>query len=329
MKGKTTMQRRQLILSAGLGFGLGMGQSAFAEEWPAHPVRAIVPGGPGSPADVAIRAMQDVLPKYLGQPMVVENRAGGQGIIGVDAVAKASADGYTLGLINLQTAVAPALRAKTPFDLQRDLIPVTQLTSESPVLLAREGLGVRTLADLVALAKKQPGQLTFGSSGSGTPSHLGMALLQRAAGIEMRHVPYRTVASAVTDLAGGTVDVVLAGSAAALQGINGGRVVALAISAPQRKKSFPRVPTLSEAGYPGIDLRGWTGIVVPAGVPPAVTAKLAKAFSAALAQPEVIARIETSGAEVSGVAGAAFQAFVQSEAQRWRKVVMDAGITAG
>jgi tripartite-type tricarboxylate transporter receptor subunit TctC len=243
-------------------------------------------------------------------------------------VAKSPADGYTLGLINLQTAVAPALRAKTPFDLQRDLVPVVQLTSESPVLLAREGLGARTLAELVALAKKQPGQLTFGSAGAGTPSHLGMALLQRAAGIEMRHVPYRTVASAVTDLAGGTVDVVLAGSAAAQQGLNGGRMVPLALSAPQRKASFPSVPTLAEAGFPGIDLRGWTGIVVPTGVPAAVTAKLAKAFAAALTQPAVIARIETSGAEVSGVAGAAFQAFVQSEAQRWRKVVVDAKITA-
>lgn len=320
------MQRRQLIVSAGLS--LGLGRLAWGNGWPAHPIRVIVPGGPGSPADVAIRAMQDVLPKYLGQPVVVENKAGGQGIIGVDATAKASADGYTLGLINLQTAVAPALRARTPFDLQRDLIPVTQLTSESPVLLARQGLGVQTLAELVALARKQPGQLTFGSSGSGTPSHLGMALLQRAAGIEMRHVPYRTVASAVTDLAGGTVDVVLAGSAAALQGLNGGRVVALAISAPQRKKSFANVPTLTEAGYPGIDLRGWTGIVVPAGVPPAVTAKLAKAFSAALMQSEVIARIDTSGAEVSGVTGSEFQAFVQSEVQRWRKVVAEAKITA-
>ncbi len=320
------MQRRQLIVGAGLG--LGLGPLAWAQEWPDRAIRVIVPGGPGSPADVAIRAMQDVLPKHLGQAIVVDNRAGGQGIIGVDAVAKAPADGYTLGLINLQTVVAPALRAKTPFDLQRDFVPVVQLTSESPVLLAREGLGVRTLADLVALAKKQPGQMTFGSAGAGTPSHLGMALLQRAAGFEMRYVPYRTVASAVTDLAGGTVDVVLAGSAAAQQGLNGGRMLPLALSAPQRKASFPSVPTLAEAGYPGIDLRGWTGIVVPAGVPAAVTAKLARAFAAALGQPAVVSRIETSGAEVSGVAGAAFQAFVQSEAQRWRKVVVDARITA-
>lgn len=320
------MQRRQLIV--GTGLGLGLGPLAFAQEWPERAIRVIVPGGPGSPADVAIRAMQDVLPKHLGQAIVVDNRAGGQGIIGVEAVAKSPADGYTLGLINLQTAVAPALRARTPFDLQRDFVPVLQLTSESTVLLAREGLGVRTLADLVARAKKQPGQLTFGSAGAGTPSHLGIALLERAAGFEMRHVPYRTIASAVTDLAGGTVDVVLAGSAAAQQGLKGGRLVPLAISAPQRKASFPNVPTLAEAGYPGIDLRGWTGIVVPTGVPAAVTAKLARAFAAALTQPTVIARIETSGAEVSGVAGAAFQAFVQSEAQRWRKVVVDAKITA-
>jgi tripartite-type tricarboxylate transporter receptor subunit TctC len=320
------MQRRQLIVCTTLG--LGLGRLARAQDWPVRPIRVIVPGGPGSPADVAIRSMQDVLPRYLGQSIVVDNRAGGQGIIGVDAVAKSAADGYTVGVINLQTAVAPALRAKTPFDLQRDFVHVMQLTSESPVLLAREGLGVRTLAELIALAKKQPGQLTFGSAGAGTPSHLGMELLQRAASIDVRHVPYRTIASAVTDLSGGNVDMALAGSAAAQQGLTSGRMVALAISAPKRKANFPSVPTLSEAGFSSIDLRGWTGIVVPAGVSAAVIAKLGKAFSMALADPKVVARIETSGAEVGHLEGGAFQVFVQEEAQRWRKVVIDAKITA-
>jgi tripartite-type tricarboxylate transporter receptor subunit TctC len=320
------MQRRQFIVGATLG--LGLGRLARAQDWPERAIRVIVPGGPGSPADVAIRSMQEVLPKYLGQSIVVDNRPGGQGIIGVDAVAKSAADGYTVGVINLQTAVTPALRAKTPFDLQRDFVPIMQLTSESPVLLAREGLSVRTLADLIALAKKQPGQLTFGSAGAATPSHLGMELLQRAAGIDVRHVPYRTIASAVTDLSGGNVDMVLAGSAAAQQGLTSGRMAALAISAPKRKANFPSVPTLSEAGFSSIDLRGWTGIVVPAGVPAAVIAKLGKAFSMALADPKVVARIETSGAEVSRLEGGAFQAFVQEEAQRWRKVVIDAKITA-
>lgn len=320
------MQRRQLIVGSTLG--LIIGRVALAQDWPDRIIRVIVPGGPGSPADVAIRSMQDVLPRYLGQSIVVDNRAGGQGIIGVDAVAKSAADGYTVGVINLQTAVAPALRAKTPFDLQRDFVPVMQLTSESPVLLAREGLGVKTLADLIALAKRQPGQLTFGSAGAGTPSHLGMELLQRAAGIDVRHVPYRTIVSAVTDLSGGNVDMALAGSAAAQQGLTSGRMVALAISAPKRKPNFPSVPTLGEAGFSGIDLRGWTGIVVPAGVPAAVIAKLSKAFSLALADPKVVARIETTGAEVSLLSGGAFQSFVQEEALRWRKVVIDAKITA-
>ncbi len=320
------MYRRQFL--AGSVLTLGLGRPVLAQDWPQRAIRVIVPGGPGSPADAAIRSMQDVLPAHLGQSIVVDNRAGGQGLIGVEAVAKAAADGYTLGLINLQTVVAPALRSRMPFDLQRDLLPVVQLTSESPVLLAREGLGARTLADLVAQARQRPGELIFGSAGAGTPSHLGMALLQRAAGIEMRHVPYRTVASAVTDLSGGVVDVVLAGSAAAQQGLAGGRVVALAISAPRRKASFGGVPTLAEAGFPGIDLRGWTGIVVPRGVPAEVVEKLGRAFSAALADASVGARIETTGAEVSGTSGSAFQAFVQVEAQRWRKVVTDAKITA-
>lgn len=319
------MQRRHFIAASALG--LASIPSAWASEWPSRPVRVIVPGGPGSPADVAIRALQDVLARQLGQAIVVDNRPGGQGIIGVEALAKAAPDGYTVGLINLQSAVTPALRAKTPFDLQRDFVAVAQLTTESPILLARQGLGVKTLAELVALARRQPGRLTLGSAGAGTPSHLGMALLQRAAGIELRHVPYRTIAAAVTDLTGGTVDVVLSGSAAAQQGLNAGRVVALAIAAPQRKKAFPGLPTLAEAGYPGIDLRGWTGVAAPAGTPAPIVARLERALVAALADPNVVSRIETSGAEPGGAEGATFGAFVASESQRWRKVVVDEKIT--
>ncbi|HSX93465.1 MAG TPA: tripartite tricarboxylate transporter substrate binding protein [Hydrogenophaga sp.] len=319
------MQRRHFIATSVLG--LLAASSARADEWPSRAIRVIVPGGPGSPADVAIRAMQDVLARELGQSIVVENRAGGQGIIGVEATAKAAPDGYTIGMLTLQSAVTPALRAKTPFDLQRDFAAVAQLTTESPILLVRQSLGVKTLAELVALAKRQPGQLTLGSAGAGTPSHLGMALLQRAAGIELRHVPYRTIAAAVTDLSGGMVDVVLGGSSAAQQGLNGGRLVALAIAAPQRKKAFPDLPTLAEAGYPGVELRGWTGIVAPAGTPASVVTRLQTAFAAALAEPAVVSRIGTAGSEAGGVAGPAFGAFVAAEARRWRQVVVEEKIT--
>ncbi|MDO9437815.1 tripartite tricarboxylate transporter substrate binding protein [Hydrogenophaga sp.] len=319
------MQRRELIVGALLGIGLG--RSALAQEWPERPIRVFVSGGPGSPADVAIRSLQDVLARHLGQSIVVENRPGAHGLLGVDAAAKSVPDGYTLGIINFQTAVSPAMIAKMPFDLQRDLIPVVQLTSESPVLLVREALGVKSLAALIALAKKQPGQLTYGSAGAGSPSNLGIELLQRTVGIELRQVPYRTIAAAVVDLAGGTIDIALAGSAAAQQGLKGGRMVALAISAPQRKSTFPGLPTLAEAGFP-IDLRGWNGIAAPTGTPAAVLAKLNKAVALALADPVVMGRLEASGSEVSGVAGGAFQSFVQDEMQRWRKVVVDAKITA-
>ncbi len=321
------MQRRQFIAGSALGLLAGAPAPVLASDWPARAVRVIVPGGPGSPADVAIRATQDVLARHLGQAVVVDNRPGGQGIIGVEALAKAAPDGYTIGMLTLQSAVTPALRAKTPFDLQRDFVAVAQLTTESPILLVRQSLGVKTLAELVALARRKPGQLTLGSAGAGTPSHLGMALLQRAAGIELRHVPYRTIAAAVTDLSGGMVDVVLGGSSAAQQGLNGGRLVALAIAAPQRKKAFANLPTLAEAGYPGVDLRGWTGIAAPAGTPAAIVARLQAAFAKTLAEPEVVSRIETAGSEAGGLAGPAFGAFVAEEARRWRQVVVDEKIT--
>lgn len=319
------MQRRHFIAASALGL---LSLEAHAADWPTRAIRVIVPSGPGSPGDVAMRALQDVLGRELGQAIVVDNRAGGQGVIGVDALAKATPDGYTFGLINMQSAVTPALRAKTPFDLQRDLVPVAQITTESPVLLVRQGLGVKTLAELVALAKSKPDALTLGSAGSGTPSHLGMALLQRAAGMSLRHVPYRTVAAAVTDLSGGMVDVALAGSAAAQQGLKTGRVVALAIAAPQRNSAFPGLPTLAEAGYPGIDLRGWTGMAAPTGTPAAAVERMRRALAVALADPTVVQRVATAGAETGGPSGAEFGAFVAAEAQRWRRVVVEEKITA-
>lgn len=318
------MRRRHLLCSslAVLPWPL------LASSWPERPIRVIVPGSPGAPSDVAMRALQDALSRRLGQPIVIENKAGGQGLIGVDAVAKSAPDGYTLGIINLQTSAAPAMRTNSPFDLLRDLTPIAQLTTETPLLLVRTSLGIASVKELVARAGATPGTLTYGSAGAGSPSHLGMELLQRDARIRLLHIPYRSIAQVVTDLGGGQVDFALAGSAAASQGLAGGKVRALAISSPRRHPAFPEVPTLAEAGFAGIDLRGWTGVVAPAGTPAPVVARLNRDITAALAEPAVQKRLETAGAQPAAGTREAFATFVRSEVARWKSVVVDARITA-
>lgn len=298
-----------------------------AADWPQRPIRFIVPGLPAAPSDVAIRSLEDVLSAKLGQSIVVENKPGGQGVIGVDAVAKAAPDGYTFGLINLQLASAVSLRAKMPFDLLKDLEPVVQLSTESPVLLVKESLPVKSLKELIAYAKARPGELVYGTGGAGSPAHLGMELLQRTVGIRFLHVPYRSIPMAVTDLAGGQLDLALAGSAAAQKGLQTGRVRALAISSPKPSPVFPGVPTLAEAGFADVDLRGWVGIAAPTGSDAAIIKRLNDEVNRALDDPKVQERFAATGSEPAGGTPAEFKAFVAREVARWGKVIKDAGIT--
>ncbi len=301
---------------------------ANAQSWPSRPVKLIVPGGPGTPADVAARAVSDIVAKKLGQSLVVENRPGAQGVLGMQALVKAESDGYTIGLINLQLAAITAIRKNLPFNLASDIVPVTQLTNESPILVVRSDLPVGTLAELIAYAKTKPGALTFGTPGAGSPAHLGMELLSRTAGLQLRHVPYRSIPAALTDLAGGQIDMALAGSAAALTGLASGRIKAIAVSSHKRLEALPQLPTLAEAGLKDLDLRGWTGIVAPAGTPANVVSRLNAEFDAALASPDVVARFKAIGAEGVGGSAADFGALILRESARWKKVVQQAGITA-
>lgn len=317
------MFRRQFLVVP----ALAMSGRAFASDWPNRPIKIIVPAGPGSPSDVAVRSLQDVLSRRLGQALVIENRAGGLGGIGVDALAKAVPDGYTLGVINLQVAASPALRNKSTFDLLRDLQMIGQMTVESPVMIVRSDLPVRSLKELVTAAKKAPGKLTFGTPGPGSPSHLGMELLSRAAGMRLTHVPYKTAMAAVSDVAGGQIDVALVGSAAAQQGLNGGRVRALAISASARHPSFAVVPTLAEEGFTGIDLQGWTALAAPAGVNAAIVSRIASELSSALADPLVVGRLDAAGAKAQSSTPAGMGQFLTAEIARWSRVIASAEIT--
>lgn len=319
------MNRRKLLQAGLLAVAAS---SALAGPWPDRPIKIIVPGGPASPSDVAVRSIQDQLAQRLGQAIVIENRAGGQGTVGTDALVKSAPDGYTLGVVNLQTAASPALRTKSPFDPVRDLQPVGQLTVESPIIIVRESLGVASLKELIERAKQQPGKLNFGSAGSGSPSHLGMELLSRQAGVRLTHVPYKTAVAAVADVEGGQIDVALIGSAAAQQAMVSGRVRALAVSAPQRVPTLPSVPTMAEAGYGQVRLQGWTGLVAPVGTDPAIVERLNQALASVLSMPVVIGRLAAAGSVPRSSSVVEFKQLIAVEVKRWGQVIAEAKINA-
>jgi len=325
-----TMQNKSISLAA-RAIALALAACAVgaqAESWPTKPIRLIVPGAPGTPADTAARALADAVAEKLGQPVVVENRAGAQGTLGLGALIKAAPDGYTIGMITMQLSAIPALRKQAPFDLGRDLAPIVQMTTESPVFVVRRDLPVSSMKEFVAYAKARPGDITYGTPGPGSPAHLGVELVSRSFGLQLRHVPYKSISMALTDVAGGQIDAALAGSAAALTGLASGRIKALAVSSPARLKALPDVPTLAEAGLADVDIRGWVGMAAPAGTPPAIVGRLNMAFNQALARPDMRERLQSVGAEAAGGTSAAFGAFIAAEGARWRAVIESAHISA-
>lgn len=297
-----------------------------ADTWPDRPIRIIVPTNPGSPADVAVRSMSDVLMAALRQPIVIENKGGAQGVIGAEYIAKAAPDGYTFGAIDLQTATVPALRAHTPYNLEKSFTPVSRLTLQSPVLLVLQQLPVNSFKSLVKYMLANPGKLTFSSSGSGSPSHLGMELLASSVGASILHVPYNGSAQAATALASGQVDMTLVSSSVALPLINTGRVKALAASGEKRLRALPSVPTFAEEGFGKMDLDGWVGIVAPARTAPDIVARMNRELNLALKMPVVQQRLQVVGSSPAGDSTAAFASFLVSESVRWQQVIRQAGI---
>ena len=318
----TATTRRTLICLA-----LALPWAAHAEAWPAKPIRVIVPTMPASPPDAVIRSIEDLLAKELGKPIVVENKAGAQGAIALEMLAKSAPDGYTFGLINVQSVAAAALRKQTPYDINKSFAPVSQLTAENPVLIVNaKKVPARNLKELVELLKTKSDTMTYASAGSGSPSHLGMELFKREIGSKVLHVPYRGAGPASVDVAGGQADLALVGSNVATQLIKGGRVRALAVSADHRLPSLPDVPTMAELGYKQLDLRGWVGLVAPAGTDPTIIAKMQDAVQKSLASEQVQSRFANVGSTPKSSSPTEFGRFIASEATRWQKVVKDASI---
>lgn len=317
---------RRTLLAAGLAapFARAHAQAAWA---PSRPIRFIVPFVAGGSTDVAARIIADRMGETLGQPVIVENRGGSGGNIGGDLVAKAPPDGHTLlmGVTGLLSTNRHIYR-QMAFDPDRDLAPVSMAYTADMVIVVTNRLGVRRLADFVALAKANPGKFSFGSSGHGASTHTAAELFRQQAGLDMVHVPYRGSGAAVNDLVAGNIEMMLMQIAGAAGSITAGQVTALAATGPRRHPLIPDVPSIAEAGYPQAEATSWGCVMVPAGTPAPVIARLSQAVREAIAHPPVAQRL--TGAGVDGVASTPEQlaAFLRAESEKWGRVVRQAGI---
>ncbi len=316
-----------LIAGAMLASAHVVAHSDASNAYPTKPIRLIVPVSPGSPPDSLARIITEPLAAALGQPVVVENRPGGAGTIGMSAVAKAAPDGHTVGMIGLPQIVAPSLVPEMPYDTARDLAPVTQLTWTANVLVVRPSSPLKTVAEFVAMAKAKPGQLTYASAGNGTPSHLASELFKHHAGIEVQHVPYKGAPAALAALLGGQVDIAFGGVATAVPLIKSGKLRALGTASVRRLPALSDLPTIAELGFAGYQLNEWQGVVVPAGTPAEVIAKLVSEMARVVALPETQARLAHLGLYPAEKLGPdALGALIRAELPRWKQIVREAGI---
>lgn len=303
-------------------------QAGSEASYPSRPIHFIVPSSPGNPPDVIARLLGEQLSRRLGVPVVVENRPGAIGTIGLGAVARSAPDGYTIGVSTLPFIIAPRLLSHVSYDTEKDLAPVALVAWNYTALAVPASARWHSVAELVAAARAHPGTMKFASAGNGTPSHLGGELLNREAGIELVHIPYKGGPAAVAALLAGDADLYIGAAGAIAAQVRSGRLRALATPAPQRLAALPDVPTLAELGYPGVQITDWQGVVAPAKTPTPIIARLRSEIGATLRMPEVRARLEKLGMPVADEGPKAFGAHVHGELQRWRKLVQDAGIHA-
>lgn len=299
---------------------------AHAQSYPTKPIRLLVPFTPGGSQDVAARLISAPVAQALGENIVIDNRAGSGGIIAAQEAARAPADGYTLFMSSgAQMSISPALR-KVSYDPVKGFTHVIHLTDTPMVLIAHPALPVSNAKELVSYSLANRGKLNTASTGNGTYTHMTLELFKQVTGADLTHIPYKGAAPAIADLLGRQVQTMFTSTASAQPYTSTGRLKTIGVAAPKRSRAMPEAPTFAEQGIAGVEVSSWVGISVPAGVPAAVTDRLAKAYAAALQVPEVRERLASLGAEVAGVSGAAFQTMVREDVQRWAQVVRSAGI---
>jgi tripartite-type tricarboxylate transporter receptor subunit TctC len=302
---------------------------AVAQSWPAKPVKMVVPFPAGGPTDVVTRVLAERLTAALGQPVVVENKTGAGGAIGADFVAKSAPDGYTLVMATTSThSIGPYLASKFPYDPQKDFTPVVWVGNATNILVVSATLPANSVAELITLAKKDPGKLNYATSGVGTVVHLTSEHFAAMAGIKLTHVPYKGVQLSVPDLISGQVSILFDNIMTAQPHIKGGKVKALGISSPKRSPLVPEIPTIAESGLPGFESLTWFGMFGPANLPRAVTERLNAEVNKALKDPELLARFAQLGFEPAGGTAADFAATIERDARKWSKVIKDANVKA-
>ena len=288
----------------------------------------IVALGPGGGTDVTGRIVSQKLSEQMGVPVVVENRPGAGTVIGTEVAAKAAPDGYTLVTASPELSINPSLQAKLPYDTLRDFAAISQLTTGQYFLSTHPSVPVRTVKDLIALAKAKSGRVTYGSSGNGSANHLGGVLFQNMTGTRLVHVPYKSAAQAATALMSGEIDLMISSTTAAINPIKSGRLRAIAVTGPKRLSLTPEVPTVSESGVPGFEVTGWYMMLAPAGVPRDIIARLNSEIVKAVHSPAVKDRFAALGTEPVGSSAEACGEFLRAEIAKWTKVVRASGAKA-
>jgi tripartite-type tricarboxylate transporter receptor subunit TctC len=301
-------------------------QALAQANYPARPVRIIVPSPPAGGTDILGRVLADHFTRAFGQQFFVENKPGAGNIIGIEAAARAAPDGYTLLMSASPLALNTVLYKQVPYDPVRDFAPITLAATAPNILIVHPGVPAKSLAEFIALAKQKPGALSYGTPGIGTSPHLCMELLKTLAGIDVQHVPYRGTAAAMTDVISGQIAVAFSTALAAKPQVDAGRVRALAVSGPRRVEALPNVPSVAEAGVAGYEAMQWYGLLAPAGVSNSVVEKLNAEALVALRSREMKQRLASDGAEPLGSTPAEFGAFIRRELDKWGRVVEAAHI---
>ena len=319
----TTITRRQaLAAAAALASSPAFAQAAY----PTRPVKFIVPFPAGGPVDVTARAMAQKLGELWGHNGIVDNRAGAGGIVGAEIAAKQPADGYNLFVCAIHHSVLPALKPNLSYNIEKDFVPVSFGAMFPVILVAHPSLPAKNVAELIALAKRDPGKIAFGSSGNGGGTHLAGELFNMQAGTQLQHIPYKGSAPAMTDLLGGQVQLMFADAPTALPQIRAGKVRALGVASAQRSALLPELPTIAEGGVPGYEAYSWAALVAPAGTPKDIVAKISTDLQRVMTQPDVKQRLFDAGAEAMPTSPEKLAQMLRSEIEKWAKVVKAANI---
>jgi len=305
-----------------------VGQAANAP-YPVKPIRWIVPSAAGGASDIAARIVAAGLARRMGQPFVIENRPGASGIIGLDAIAKAKPDGYTIGTAALSSLVTGSLVAKNlPYNVSRDFAPVAMIATQPNLLGITPSVPVKSVKELVAYSQAHPNAIFYGSNGNGSSLHVATELFRTKTGLRATHVAYKSTPAAETDLMAGQIQMMIDNFATMAPNVQSGRVRALAIMGPKRSPLLPDVPTTAEAGVVGADMLTWTSVVGPAGIPSEVLGKLNAEINAVLSDPKVVKQLADSASDAAPMSLVAFDKFVKAEIERWRTVIKNNNITA-